>query len=204
MKLYYSPTSPYVRKVMVCAIERGLRDRITLEKTDGFGESHRAANPLAKVPALEPDEGGPALFDSLVICDHLDRIGDAPRLIPTEGVARDRTLRLHAIGQGMTDAALLMQIQRVRNQRLDQPIPDDWWIERQREAIRSSVDRLEQEIDGLAQSFDLGAISVATALGYLDFRFADFGWRDQAPTLAAWLQEVAQRPSMADTAPPEA
>lgn len=204
MKLYYSPTSPYVRKVMVCAIERGLRDRLELEKTDGFGESHRPANPLAKVPALEPDEGAHALFDSLVICDHLDRIGDAPRLIPSEGTERDRTLRLHAIGQGMTDAALLMQIQRVRNQRLDQPIPDDWWIERQREAIRSSVDRLEQEIDELSQRFDLGAISVATALGYLDFRFADFGWRESAPKLAAWFKEVSTRPSMADTAPPEA
>jgi len=203
MKLYYSPTSPYVRKVLVCAIERGLKDRLALEKTDGFGESHRAANPLAKVPALEPDDGGPALFDSLVICDHLDRIGAAPRLMPADGPARDRTLRVHAIGQGMTDAALLMQIQRVRNQRLDHPIPDDWWIERQRAAIRAGVERLEREVDALAQTFDLGAISVATALGYLDFRFADFGWRDPAPQLAAWFTQIAQRPSMAETAPPE-
>ncbi|MEQ8602184.1 MAG: glutathione S-transferase N-terminal domain-containing protein [Marivibrio sp.] len=207
MKLYYSPTSPYVRKVMVCAIERGLKDRIQLEKTDGFGESHRAANPLAKVPALEPDEGAPALFDSLVICDHLDRIGDAPRLIPDGakdgGKARDGTLRRHAIGQGMTDAALLMQVQRVRNQRLEHPIPDDWWMERQREAIRASVDRMELEIDELSAAFELGAISVATALGYLDFRFPDFGWRDQAPHLAEWFKQIAERPSMAETAPPE-
>ena len=32
MKLYYSPTSPYVRKVMACAIARGIEDRNSLDR----------------------------------------------------------------------------------------------------------------------------------------------------------------------------
>ncbi len=204
MQLYYSPTSPYVRKVLIAAIERGLDERIERIRTDGFGEEHRAANPLAKVPALVPDDGGPALFDSIVICDHLDRIGDAPRLIPEDGPARDRVLRLHALGQGMTDAALLLQIQKVRQRTLDDPLPEDWWIERQRTAIRAAADSLEADQGPLEGALDLGQVSVATALGYLDFRFPDLAWREGRPRLTAWYEAFAARPAMVATAPPEA
>ncbi|MBP5857946.1 glutathione S-transferase N-terminal domain-containing protein [Marivibrio halodurans] len=204
MKLYYSATSPYVRKVLIAAIERGLDDRIERLPTDGFGEEHRPANPLAKVPALVPDDGGPALYDSIVICDHLDRIGDAPRLIPEGGSARDRVLRIHALGQGMTDAALLLQVQRVRERKSGQPLPDDWWHERQRQAIHAGADALEAEMGALEGEIDLGQISVATALGYLDLRFDELQWRQGREKLAAWYETFAARPSMAATAPPPA
>ena len=45
------------------------------------------------------------------------------------------------------------------------------------------------------------AISVACALGYLDLRFPDLGWREANPQLASWFFEVSQRPSMIATMP---
>ena len=52
--------------------------------------------------------------------------------------------------------------------------------------------------------FDVAAIGVACALGYIDLRMPDFGWREQQPKLAAWYAEVSQRESMKLTAPPVA
>jgi glutathione S-transferase len=49
--------------------------------------------------------------------------------------------------------------------------------------------------------FGIGQISIACALGYLDYRFDDFGWRAKAPALAAWFATVSQRPSFAATEP---
>jgi glutathione S-transferase len=49
--------------------------------------------------------------------------------------------------------------------------------------------------------FDLGDITLASALAYLDFRLPEIAWRCAHRTLAAWLDEVGRRPSMQVTAP---
>ena len=73
MKLWYSPTSPYVRKVLVTAIELGIRDQIELVRTDVWDPATTVGeiNPLGRIPALETDDGE-ALYDSPVICEFLD------------------------------------------------------------------------------------------------------------------------------------
>ena len=53
----------------------------------------------------------------------------------------------------------------------------------------------------LAAPLDIGQIAVACALGYLDFRHDDRGWRTGRPALAAWAARFAERPSMQDTLP---
>ena len=75
MRLRYSPTSPFVRKVMVVALETGVSDRIeriptTVAPTTPNEEVARE-NPLVKVPALTTDDGL-VLYDSPVICEYLD------------------------------------------------------------------------------------------------------------------------------------
>ena len=64
MKLRYSPTSPYVRKVWIVALETGLAERIELVTTNAWAPDTdlTADNPLSKVPALIAD-GGEALFE---------------------------------------------------------------------------------------------------------------------------------------------
>ena len=53
----------------------------------------------------------------------------------------------------------------------------------------------------IGDALDIGTLTVGCALGYLDFRFADTDWRAGRPTLAAWYQGHAKRPSMAASAP---
>jgi len=201
MKLYYSPASPYARKVLVVASETGQRDAIEVVGASPFeDEGLRATNPLGKVPALVTGDG-PALFDSPVICDYLDQRHNGRKMVPDANPERSVVLRMHAIGQGITDAALLLRQQVMRDAKLDQPLPQDWWYDRQFAAVFASLDLLEAEADSLSAEPDLGNIAVACALEYWDFRFADHPWRESRPKLAAWLEKFSERPSMAASRP---
>src|SRR5258708_17860841 len=107
MKLYYSATSPYVRKVMACAITRELEGRIQLHNSNPHASPADlvADNPTSKVPCLVTDDGM-SLYDSPVICEVLDSMGDAPALFPPAGAARWKALKYQAMGDGILDAAV--------------------------------------------------------------------------------------------------
>jgi glutathione S-transferase len=49
--------------------------------------------------------------------------------------------------------------------------------------------------------FDLGDVSLACLLGYLDFRHPAIAWRSAWPGLACWFDAVSRRPSLASTGP---
>ena len=83
MKLYYSSTSPYVRKVVACAIIRGLDGRIEKHTANPHASPADlvADNPLSKVPCLVTDDGL-SLFGSQLICEYLDSLGEELPLFP--------------------------------------------------------------------------------------------------------------------------
>ena len=199
MKLYHSPLSPYVRKVMVVAHEAGLLDRI--ETVDGSGtplapnEGAVAANPLGKIPALVTEDGM-TLFDSRVICRYLDHLAGTA-LYPA-GEAQFPVLAREALAEGMTDAALLTAYEwRLRPENLRfQP-----WVDGQRAKVMRGIDAFEREVDALSGDLTIDKIALGCALGYVDFRLGDLRWRDGHPRLAAWYGEFSARPSMEATAP---
>jgi glutathione S-transferase len=191
MKLHYSQTSPFVRKVMIAAHEKGLADRIEFVTGDLTDD-----NPLEKVPALRTDKGE-ALYDSLVICDHLDSQGDGPELIPGDPDKRSTVLRRHALADGIMEAALACVMETRR------PADKQWadLVTRQQGKITRALDALEGEAAKLGNAVDLSTISVGAALGYVDFRLGVLDWRKGRPKLAKWYESFAKRPSMAGTAP---
>src|ERR1700757_537799 len=91
MKLHWSPRSPFVRKVMIVAHERGLADRLTCVRTIAATAKPHAElmkdNPLSKIPTLVLDDGT-ILYDSPVICEYLNGLDGVPLLFPTEPKAR--------------------------------------------------------------------------------------------------------------------
>jgi len=197
MKLFYSPTSPYVRKVMACAVAREIEGQLTLVTTNPHVSPPEllAANPLSKVPALLTEDGL-GLFDSPVICEYLDSVGEAAPMFPRTGsAARWHAVRLQALGDGILDAALL------RRGEMGRPREEarDAVMARQKAAIERSLDLLEVELPGKA--FDIGSVTVGCALGYLDFRFGAEPWREGRKRLAAWYAEMAAEPPFARTVP---
>jgi glutathione S-transferase len=203
MKLHHNVASPYVRKVMAVAIETGLRERIELVERKMSPVSPSAElnrdNPLGKIPCLVTDEGV-ALFDSRVICEYLDGLHDGPKMFPPAAPARWTALRRQAQGDGMLDAAV-----GTRYETFLRPEERRWpeWIDAQKQKFRRTLDALEGEAAGFGDAVDVGTITIGCALGYLDFRYQDENWHAHRPTLAAWWERFAQRPSMARTAPSE-
>src|SRR5690606_28111667 len=102
-----------------------------------------------------------------------DSLAGGHRLFPAHGPARWRALQDQALGDGILDAALLVRYELARPGMVQWPD----WIEGQTEKIRSCLKHLEQRADGLTGRFDIGSITLACALSYLDFRFADLDWR---------------------------
>jgi glutathione S-transferase len=199
MKLHYSATSPFVRKVMVVAHEVGLVDRIQLLPASVaptvISPEVAADNPLVKVPTLVTDDGQ-KLFDSRVVVEYLDTLHGGRRLFPADGAARWTALRRQAIADGLLDAALL-----IRYEHTLRPEPQRWkaWAEGQFRKLRQALGALAEE--RLGTDLTIGEITAGCALGYLDFRFPDEDWRTAHPALGAWYAGIAERPSFAATAP---
>lgn len=201
MRLHHSPTSPFVRKVMVLLHETGTLSSVTLVPAAGTpvdpGTMPVAHNPLGKIPALERDTG-PTLYDSRVICRYLDELAGAG-LYPQGNRLWD-SLTLEATADGMMDAAVLVVYEsRLRPEEMRFAT----WTEGQWSKVDRALTALESRwISHLSGPLDIGQIAVGCALGYLDFRHAARDWRAGRPALAEWFAAFAARPSMQATLPP--
>ena len=90
MIVYGSSMSPYVRKVLAFAAEKGIEVET---KPLGLGSEDpefRAASPFGKIPALRDGDFG--ISDSSAIVAYLDALKPEPALIPAEPKARARTI----------------------------------------------------------------------------------------------------------------
>ena len=199
MKLHWSPRSPFVRKVMIVAHERGLAERITCVRTAAATTKPNPElmqdNPLSKLPTLVLDDGT-VLYDSPVICEYLDALDGAPKLFPTEAKACIVALRRQALGDGFLDLLVLMRDERLRAQ------PSEAHLESYATRKAAVLKHLEKDAATLAaMPLSIGHIAIGCALSYLDFRFASVDWRKDHRRLAAWHAAFAARPSVRATEP---
>ncbi len=201
MKLFYSPLSPFVRKVMIVAIENGLESRIETVTTGvnpaAPNKDLAQHNPLMKIPALITDDGL-TLVESKVIAQYLDALG-GNKLLPAAGHGRWKALRMEAIADGIADAGIL-----VRYEQAMRPAGLQWqqWIDGQLAKIGNALDLLEAEAADLEGPLDLGKAAVASALDWMEFRNVVPGARDSRPKLFAWLDKANRDiPSLAATKP---
>jgi len=199
VKLWYSPNSPYARKCVVIAEERGLSGAMEVVAVNPMEEGAlRKDNPLSKVPALVLDDGT-ALYDSTVIAEYLDSIGKTgAAFYPAGGKARWIALRRLSLADGMLDVLLLRRYAATKTLGMD---AGDW-AKRWTTATNAALDEMEKEVAGGMPQWDIGAVGFACALGYLDLRFASEDWRKGRPKLAAWFETQAKRPSMIRSKPP--
>jgi glutathione S-transferase len=198
MKLHWSPKSPYVRKVMICAHELELLPKLELVRSVAAmlkpNPTIMADNPLSKIPTLVREDGL-TLFDSVVICEYLNDHANGT-LFPREGEARWQALRWHALGDGLLDALILWRNEREREQPL-QALLDAFELK-----TRACLDLLDREAEVLGSApFSIGHVTLGCALGYIDYRFDTLGWRELAPQLAHWFETLRIRPSFHSTEP---
>ncbi len=203
MKLIGSNTSPYARKVRIVMAEKKLDYNFVLEDVWSDQTTIKDANPLGKIPCLIM-EGGEALFDSRVIVEYLDTLSPVGKLIPPVGRERAEVKTWEALADGVMDAALLARMEAVWSKRTEAQ-RSQAWIDRQLGKIDASLEAMSK---GLGDKpfctgihLSLADIAVGCALGYLDFRFPQIGWRNDHPSLVRLLEKLEQRPSFAETRP---
>ena len=192
MQLFCNRPSPYGRKVLVTAHESGVFDKIAIKDIDPWADSPEFLGvvPVGKIPALVTEDGR-LLTESLLICEFLWTLGGHARMAANASVD---VMSRAGLTQGLIDAAFVSVIERRR------PEDRQWasWIDRQRRAIARALAVTMTPPPG---RFDLGDISLACGLAYLNFRLPDLEWQSQHPELARWLRVVSDRPSMVATAP---
>ncbi len=194
MKLHYSPLSPYARKARIIARIHALDITEVVAKSDLVKGYAAQVNPLGKVPALELEDGT-TLFDSPVICEYLDALargGLARRgrgaLLPADGEARWEQLRLHAVGDGLSDAVYNYRQETVR----EKPLHWQGMIARHNHAMHAAIAYLEAQADALSPRWSFGNIAIICALDYMDFRASHIDWREAAPKLALWHKAISK------------
>lgn len=192
--LHWSPKSPFVRKVMIVAIECGLANRIDKIRTPVDRRNpnldYMRENALGTIPALRLSDGT-LLFDSPLICDYLLTLRPRPDLLPLAGRDRFDVLRRQAFADAMLDALLVWRQERIRPAAERSAEVDAAY------AVKASaaLDRLNLDAPAFPGGFDLGHIAIGSALAYLDLRFPDLEWRRGRDDLAAWHRAFEDRPS---------
>lgn len=205
MKLLYTLTSPYARKVRVVAAEKRIEIEMLKVALADPACPVIQYNPLGKIPVLVLDDGE-SLFDSRVIVEYLDTLSPVGRLIPQDGRERAAIKCWEAMADGVLDAAVAIFIE---NNRRAPALRDPVWVERQQRKITATLDVMNQSLGEntfcRGVSLSLADIAVGCALAYLDLRFPDIEWRARGAHLARLYDDrLVQRPSFTNTRPPAA
>lgn len=190
MKLYYSVTSPFARKVRISAMVLGLDSEIELVPTDVYSADNfyvTKINPLNKIPALEI-RLGEILTNSPFICDYLNSISLSRKIIPGNSFDRWSILNRQSIGDGIMEASVLRRYESLRP--LDRQ--DVKFDQRQKDKVQNGLRLFEENIARIKTDFEIDGITLLCALGYLEFRFSDEKWVEKFPRLNDWYKKHSQ------------
>jgi glutathione S-transferase len=193
------PASPFGRKVRLAIALLGLEAEVKVEPVDVLdtNDSIRRQNPIGKIPALLIEDGT-AVYDSRVIIEYLDHRAGGGRILPRDWDARLAALRLQALCDGILDASILL-IYEGRWRAAEKH--EAKWMAHQTDKVARAMAVLNATPPALDATPNVGQVTLACALGYLDFRFAG-RWRSDYPQLVGWLGGFAARvPAFAATAP---
>lgn len=203
MKLIATPTSPYARKVRIVLAEKRIEYEFAVDAPSTPDTQVPRYNPLGKVPVLLLDDET-TLFDSRVIVEYLDAASPVSRLIPEDTRSRIQVRRWEALADGCVDASVALLQERRRPPERQMPEA----LTRQHAKMERAVRAMSEDLGRRAwcgpDHYSLADIAVGCALGFLDLRLPEIGWRNLYPNLAKLDEKLAQRASFKDTAPPAA
>ncbi|MGR6980721.1 glutathione S-transferase N-terminal domain-containing protein [Testudinibacter sp. P27/CKL/0425] len=204
MKLWYSTTSPFVRKVRSVIAHHQLENQVELlPNVAAKAESpHNQDNPLGRIPALQTDQGE-WLFNSSLIAEYLDSLGSQTALFPQDE-NRWQVLNFHAIADGIMENTLLYLGERMMRD------PAEWWNLRHQQLIERNIRSLrylEQRLDQIGTELNIATLYLVCVIDFFHFRLNFIGVNpaEIVPQLDQWAQQMNLRyPCLADTKPYQA
>ncbi len=201
MQLFYSPTSPYARNVLLAMDHHALRGKIDLKIVNPLDdpEDLRAANPLGKVPALLLDDGR-VLYDSITIIHALNEIGMATNLFDSDHLPKFEPMRLFALANGILDLAVAWRLESTRPENEQ----SDLWQQRRLRGIEQALEEMARSLPEKSTLQSIVEISYGVSLDYLDFRLGFLNWPEKYPLLAEWVAPLLLTRPFTDTDPRKA
>ncbi|KAA5969655.1 glutathione S-transferase [Pantoea sp. M_9] len=201
MKLIGSYTSPFVRKISVILLEKGIVFEFINHTPWAEDSQVPHYNPLGKVPALI-DERGLTWYDSSVIAQVIELRDEAPALLPDDALRALQVRQLAKLADGINDAAVTI----VREQMRPGAQQSEEVLLRNREKIQRGLDALEAAA-AQAELINTGTLNLADIatgcmIGYLNFRRVLPNWCVNRPALVRLAETLFQRESFARTVPP--
>ena len=106
MKLVGSYTSPFVRKLSILLLEKGITFEFINELPYNADNGVAQFNPLGKVPVLVTEEGE-CWFDSPIIAEYIELMNVAPAMLPRDPLESLRVRKIEALADGIMDAGLV-------------------------------------------------------------------------------------------------
>lgn len=200
MKLIGSYTSPFVRKISVILLEKGIVFEFVNESPWNADSHVPHYNPLGKVPALV-DDNKLTWFDSALIAEAIELRGEAPVLLPDDRLRALQIRQLEKLADGISDAALVI----VREQMRPGDLQSEEVLLRNREKILRGLDALEiaaAQGDLLnSDTLNLADIATGCMIGYINFRRVVPNWCVNRPALIKLAEKLFKRESFARTVP---
>lgn len=200
MKLFYASGSPYARIARVVIRELGLENRVeevevTLRDPNSSLLPH---NPGGKVPTLQLDDGT-ILNESLLVLAFLDTQHGGRKLLQMDGSDGWKTLSELGRAYAFLDAVTVWN----RELRFGQSAPGVIALEKVR--ADRVADTLEAALAAGAYSGPINASQIVLGAALENFarRHRVWDWRSGRPRLSRFLDDIAQRPSFAETIQPE-
>ena len=200
LKLVIAKPSPFARKVRVALREKWINYEEIMDVPWNPDTKAPSLNPLGKIPILICEDGH-TVFDSSVIIEYLETLGEDPQLIPSIPNLRVQARQIEALADGVSDAVVLIVLESKRRADL---ISQDW-LTRQRAKVdaglKALADMLKRKTWFVGDHMSVADIAAACALAYVDTRLPDVAWRTRHPVLAALSDKMESRPSFAATRP---
>ncbi|MBT5110633.1 MAG: hypothetical protein HOM25_18280 [Rhodospirillaceae bacterium] len=202
MKMHVTFTSPYARLARMVVIEKGLEDRVEVlgAQTRTTDSPYYDINPSGRVPYLELDDGT-GLEESALICYYLDHLDGAPSLMPHDDPDHLEAKRLEALARSMLDG---MGVWGREFAYRPPELRSDFIIGHETARAFRMCDVFEIEVENPVMNgpVNMAQLTLACALHGRDNRPQGFHWREGRPKLAAWIDKMGARPSVANTLPP--
>jgi glutathione S-transferase len=200
LKLVIAKPSPFARKVRVALREKWIDYEEMMDVPWNPDTKAPSLNPLGKIPILICEDGH-TVFDSSVIVEYLETLGQDPQLIPSVPSLRVSVRQIEALADGVSDAVVLIVLESKRRADL---ISQDW-LTRQRAKVDAGLKALAGMLKGktwfVGEHMSVADIAAACTLAYVDTRVPGVAWRTKYPVLAAFSDRMEARPSFAATRP---
>lgn len=201
MKLYYSKSSPFARKVIISAEVLKLSSELELVTVDVYQppSNYKELNPLIKVPSLELPNGE-MLTNSPFICQYLNSISSSKNKIFPTDQSLWSALNFQSIADGATDAAVSRRWEsHLRSSEKFDPKID----QRHKDKIENSLVFFEKKLTQFSdEKLTISEISLICFVDYLQFRFAHEQWENKFPIAFNWVKNwYTKNPILNQTKP---